>query len=182
MNKLPAFVQVKGRLIENYETIRGGYSSNYYRKNIQDHQQPFIFEFKVLLKSLDWSGMRMFRKITTLIVSLILLTACNSKDVSFAGESDSWEAELKIIHNSDTFKKEDFVLRYKGEDIDSVGDFAYEVDSISSGFGREGEGLGENGSIRHSRESRADAIIPEDAEIEVTVEWNGNTETFTLTR
>ncbi|MBH9968976.1 hypothetical protein [[Bacillus] enclensis] len=124
----------------------------------------------------------MFRKITTLIVTLILLTACNSKDVSFSGESDSWEAELKITQNSDTFKKEHFVLKYKGEDIDSVGDVAYEVDSISGGFGREGEPLGENGSISQSRESRADANIPEDAEIEVTVEWNGDTETFTLTR
>ncbi|WP_456274839.1 hypothetical protein [Bacillus sp. AK031] len=124
----------------------------------------------------------MVRKITMLIVPLLLLAACNFKDVTFSGESDSWEAELKIIQNSDTFENQDFVLKYKGEDIDSVGEIAYEVDSIGSDFGREGEPLGENGSIRDDRESRADdAEIPEEAEIEVTVEWNGHTETFTLT-
>ncbi|RIW32061.1 hypothetical protein D3H55_14415 [Bacillus salacetis] len=120
----------------------------------------------------------------SLIVSLMLLAACsNSKEVIFSGESDNWEAELKITQNSETFEKENFLLKYKGEDIDSVGDIAYDVDSISGGFGREGEPLKKNGSIRDDRESRAtDSKIPEDAEIEVTVKWNDNTETFTLTR
>jgi hypothetical protein len=128
-------------------------------------------------------GLSMFRKITTLFVSLLLLTACNSKDVTFSGETDNWEADLKITQNSDTFENQDFVLKYKGEDIDSVGEIAYEVDSIGSEFGREGEPLDENGSIRDDRESRAtNAEISEDAEVEVTVEWNGNSETFTLTK
>jgi major membrane immunogen (membrane-anchored lipoprotein) len=125
----------------------------------------------------------MFRKIMTLFVSLLLLTACNSKDVTFSGESDNWEADLKITQNSDTFENQDFVLKYKGEDIDSVGEITYEVDSIGGEFGRKGESLEENGSIRDDRESKAaNAKIPEDAEVEVTVEWNGNTETFTLTQ
>jgi hypothetical protein len=132
---------------------------------------------------MGWSGLNMLRKITMLFVSLLLLTACNSKDVTFSGESDNWEVDLKITQNSDTFENQDFVLKYKGEDVDSVGEVTYDVDSIGSGFGREGESLEENGSIRDSRESRAtNAEIPEDAKVEVTVEWNGNTETFTLTQ
>jgi hypothetical protein len=43
--------------------------------------------------------------------------------------------------------------------------------------------LEENSSIRDDRESKAaNTEIPEDAEVEVTVEWNGNTETFILTQ
>jgi major membrane immunogen (membrane-anchored lipoprotein) len=82
-----------------------------------------------------------YRKITTLFISLFLLTACNSKDVTFSGESDNWEADLKITQNSDTFENQDFVLKYKGEDVDSVREITYDVDSIGSGFGREGESL-----------------------------------------
>jgi hypothetical protein len=85
---------------------------------------------------MDWSGLIMFRKIITLFVSLLLLTACNSIDVTFSGESDNWEADLKITQNSDTFENQDFVLKYKGEDIDSVREITYEVDNKGSGFVR----------------------------------------------
>ncbi|WP_409251663.1 hypothetical protein V1502_16200 [Bacillus sp. SCS-153A] len=125
----------------------------------------------------------MFRKISLLFVSLLFLAACTSKDVTFSGQTDNWEAELMITQNSDTFENQDFVLEYKGDEVDSVGKIAYNVDSIGGGFGREGESLDENGSIRDGRESRASTgEIPEDAEVEVTVEWNGQTETFTLNR
>lgn len=125
----------------------------------------------------------MLQKILMLIVSLLLLAACNSKEVTFSGETDNWQAELEFIQNSDTFERQEFLLKYKGEDVESVGEIAYNVDSIGSGFGREGESLAENGSMRDSREFRTtNAEIPEDAEIEVTVEWRGNTETFTLTK
>jgi hypothetical protein len=125
----------------------------------------------------------MFRKITTLIVFLLLLTACSSEEVRFYGESDYWEADLKITQNSGALEEQEFLLKYAGEDADSVGNFAYSVDSIGGSFGREGEPLEENGSIRDKRETTTgNNTIPEDAEIEVKVEWNGNTETFTLTQ
>ncbi|EDL66648.1 hypothetical protein [Bacillus sp. SG-1] len=90
---------------------------------------------------------------------------------------------MEFIQNSDTFERQDFLLKYKGDEVESVGEIAYSVDSIGSGFGREGESLAGNGTIRDTTESRTrNAEIPEDTEIEVTVEWNDVSETFTLTK
>jgi hypothetical protein len=114
-----------------------------------------------------------------LIVFLLLLTACSSKSFTFTGETEHWSAELKVNQSSD-FEKQDFLLKYKGEDVDSVGEIAYKVESVG-GFGRSGVTLEENGSIRHVDEANpTNAKVTEHTKVKVTVEWNGNTETFKL--
>ncbi|MDX8342162.1 hypothetical protein [Rossellomorea sp. YZS02] len=123
----------------------------------------------------------MLRKFIMLMGTVLLLTACNTKDFSFSGESDHWHAELNVNQSSD-FEKQDFVLKYKGEDIDSVGNVAYDVEEVG-GFGRTGVTLEENGVIRDSSESGpTNAKMSEDTEVEVTVRWDNQEETFTLAK
>ncbi|WP_226673355.1 hypothetical protein [Rossellomorea aquimaris] len=123
----------------------------------------------------------MLRKFIMLMGTVLLLTACNTKDFSFSGDSDHWHADLTVNQSSD-FEKQDFVLKYKGEDIDSVGNVAYDVEEVG-GFGRTGVTLEENGVIRDSRESDpTSAKMSEDTEVEVTVRWDNQEETFTLAK
>ncbi|MBW3111704.1 hypothetical protein KYJ26_07680 [Bacillus sp. MCCB 382] len=123
----------------------------------------------------------MLRKFIMLMGTVLLLTACNTKDFSFSGDSDHWHAELNVNQSSD-FEKQDFVLKYKGENIDSVGNVAYDVEEVG-GFGRTGVTLEENGVIRDSRESDpTSAKMSEDTEVEVTVRWDNQEETFTLAK
>ncbi|MCA1057727.1 hypothetical protein LCL96_02215 [Rossellomorea aquimaris] len=114
--------------------------------------------------------------------SVLLLTACNTKDFSFTGESDHWQADLTVNQSSD-FEKQDFVLKYKGKDMDSVGDIAYTVKEGTGEFGRTGVTLEGNGVIRDSSEADpTNAKMSEDAEVDVTVKWDDQEETFTLVK
>ncbi len=66
--------------------------------------------------------------------------------------------------------------------MDSVGNVAYDVEEVG-GFGRTGVTLEENGVIRDSRESDpTSAKMSEDNEVEVTVRWDNQEETFTLAK
>ncbi|MCC5801243.1 hypothetical protein [Rossellomorea vietnamensis] len=121
----------------------------------------------------------MLKKILLLVGTMLLLAGCNTKDFSFSGDSDHWQADLKVNQSSD-FEKQDFVLKYKGDNIDSVGDVAYTVKGRGE-YGRKGEPLEENGVIRHSSESNpTNAKMSEDTEVKVTVKWDDQEETFTL--
>ena len=121
----------------------------------------------------------MLKKILFLAGTMLLLAGCNTKDFSFSGDSDHWHAELNVNQSSD-FEKKDFVLKYKGEDINSVVNVAYDVEEVG-GFGRTGVTLEENGVIRDSSESNpTNAKMSEDTEVKVTVKWDDQEETFTL--
>jgi hypothetical protein len=121
----------------------------------------------------------MLKKLLFLVGMIFLLTACNTKDFSFSGESNHWQADLNVNQSSD-FEKQDFVLKYKGDNVDSVGDVAYTVKGRGE-YGRKGETLEENGVIRHSSESNpTNAKMSEDTEVNVTVKWDDQEETFTL--
>ncbi|MCA1054089.1 hypothetical protein LCM10_03750 [Rossellomorea aquimaris] len=86
------------------------------------------------------------------------------------------------MDQSSDFERQELVLTYTGDDVDSVGDIAYTVDSVG-GFGRSGVTLGENGSLTHKSESDPTNLkVSEDTDFLVTVEWAGKKETFTLTK
>lgn len=122
----------------------------------------------------------MLKKILFIIGTMLLLAGCNTKDFSFSGESDHWKGDLNVNQSSD-FEKQDFVLKYRGEDVDSVGDVAYTVEADIREYGRTGVTLEENGTIRDSSESNpTNAKMSEDTEVKVTVKWDDQEETFTL--
>nr|WP_220127313.1 hypothetical protein [Halobacillus locisalis] len=112
--------------------------------------------------------------------SLALLAACGSKDFSFSGETDNWSATLDVRQTNAGYETQDLLLEYKGEDPESVGEFSYSLDSVG-GFGVNGATLNENGFVKGGSEANpTNAQATENTEVEVTVEWNGNTETFIL--
>ncbi|QOY34674.1 hypothetical protein AWH56_018370 [Anaerobacillus isosaccharinicus] len=124
----------------------------------------------------------MCRKILILFVLLLLsLAACSSKTLTFSGQTDNWSANLKVIQTSD-YETQEFVLQYKGNDVNSVGKITYSVDSVG-GFGRSGATLAENGTLKDSSEANpTNAKVSVHTEIEVTVEWNGNIEKIKLSK
>ncbi|WP_417899810.1 hypothetical protein ABN702_05870 [Bacillus haimaensis] len=123
----------------------------------------------------------MFRMVITLFITVLLLSACSSKDFAYSGESDNWKADLKV-HQSSGFEKQELILIFQGEDVESIGPITYNVNSVGS-FGGTRDKLQENGSIEdYSEANPTNAQVSEHTEVEVTVEWNGKTETFKLTK
>lgn len=129
----------------------------------------------------------MHRKISILLLLLLLLLVACSNNTSdnetftFSGETDNWAANLKINQTDDDYEKQEFVLKYKGKDANSVGEIKYNVDTGSGGFSRSGATLEENGTLKDNDEANpTNAKVNKNSEIEVTVKWNGNTETFKL--
>ncbi|WP_394136875.1 hypothetical protein [Cytobacillus oceanisediminis] len=116
------------------------------------------------------------------ILFLLMLSACsNSKTLNFSGETDNWSAELTVTQTKDDYEKQEFKLNYKGKDVNSVGDITYKVDTNAGGFGKSGVKLDENGIHKGTEEANpTNAKVIEESEVEVTVEWNDNTETIIL--
>lgn len=125
----------------------------------------------------------MYRKNGVLLVVLLLfLAACSSKTFTFSGETDNWLANLKVSQTSDDYETQELVLKYKGEDVKSVGEIKYSVDSVG-GFGRRGATLDEDGTLRNRDEANpTNAKVTENTEVKVTVEWNKNKETIKLSK
>ncbi|WP_223490599.1 MULTISPECIES: hypothetical protein [Sutcliffiella] len=126
-------------------------------------------------------GESMFRIVITLFITVLLLSACGSKDFAYSGESNNWQADLKV-HQSSGFEKQGLLLKFQGEDVKSIGPITYKVDSVGS-FGGTRDKLQENGTVEdYSEANTTNAQVSEHTEVEVTVEWNGKTETFKLTK
>lgn len=122
------------------------------------------------------------RKIFSLLLLIVLLTACNTKDVNdmiFEGESNNWHGVVELNELNQLEYAGDLILSYKGDD--SFNEFAFEIllddntkiksDDIS---------LDENGEtvIRISC-SNCD-YSSDDPKTIITVKWNKQTESFDL--
>ncbi|MGD6942368.1 hypothetical protein ACQCT6_10045 [Cytobacillus gottheilii] len=113
-------------------------------------------------------------------ILLLFLTACSSETYIYSGETDNWSAELKVIQTSNDFETQELALRYVGEDVNSVGDINYVVDSVGN-FSRNGATLSESGTLSDKSESNpTNAQITNDTEMIMTIEWNDKKESFTL--
>ncbi|QIZ11031.1 hypothetical protein HFZ78_19460 [Priestia megaterium] len=118
-----------------------------------------------------------------LVVLLLLLSACSSKNFTFSGETDNWSAELKVTQTNDEYETQEFKLQFKGKDINSVGEITYNIDTNAGGFGKSGVKLNKNGFLIDRDEANpTNAKVIEDSEVKVKVEWNGKTETILLSK
>ncbi|EPD53259.1 hypothetical protein HMPREF1210_00990 [Paenisporosarcina sp. HGH0030] len=126
----------------------------------------------------------MRRRISALLLLVLvsfLLSACGYKTFDFSGESDNWTGELKVTQTEDEWEEQELKLQYKGNDVNSVGEIEYNVETNAGGFGGSGLTLEENGTFKASKEANpTNAKIIEEAEVVVTIEWNGHTETIIL--
>lgn len=130
-----------------------------------------------------YGGMYLLRILSGLsIVFLLMLSACsNSKTLNFSGGTENWSAELTVTQTKDDYENQEFKLNYKGKDPNSVGEITYKVDTNAGSFGKSGVKLDENGILIGTEEANpTNAKIIEESEVEVTVEWNDNTEIITL--
>lgn len=100
------------------------------------------------------------------------------EEAAFSGESDSWEATLEAEKKGEKEKRE-FKLTYTGDDVDSIDGIDYDVDGSES-FGKEDASLNIQDYIIDKETSKESAFATEDDEIDVTVEWNDETEDFQL--
>ncbi|MFD1019582.1 hypothetical protein [Thalassobacillus hwangdonensis] len=126
----------------------------------------------------------MSRKMISLLLLCVvmLLSACNTKTFTYSGETEEWAAELEVIQDSNDYETQNLTLEYTGDDVSSVGEITYNVESVG-GFGESGVTLGENGKITGgSKANPTNAKVSEHTEVEISVEWNGNTETFELNK
>ena len=118
-----------------------------------------------------------------MVVLLLLLSACSSKTFTFSGETDNWSAELKVTQTNDDYETQEFILRFKGKDINSVGEITYNIDTNAGGFGYSDVKLNKNGFLTARDEGNpTNAKVIENSEVKVTVEWNGKTETILLSK
>jgi hypothetical protein len=120
--------------------------------------------------------------IALLFVLVFMLSACsNAKTLNFSGESDQWSADLKVTQTKDDYEKQEFKLSYKGEDLNSVGEFSYNVETNAGGFGSSGVKLDDNGILKAIDQGNpTNAKVIEESEVEVIVEWNDNSEVIKL--
>lgn len=126
----------------------------------------------------------MYRKssIILFVMLVLFLTACSSKTVIYTAETDNWSADLQVIRTSNDYETQELKLKYHGEDVNTVGEISYKVDSVGY-FGQNGRTLTENGTLRGKSESNPTNLqITEHTEITVTVEWNDQKETWELNK
>jgi hypothetical protein len=121
--------------------------------------------------------LRGITKVTTLLL-VLFLTACSSNTTVFKGESDNWEAELKVIHNDNGIVDQYLNLQFKGNDLNSAGDIAYKVDTNTGAFGGSLLKLNEKGNLKGSHLNNQSKLKTTTAKM--TVEWNGKEEEFSL--
>jgi hypothetical protein len=123
------------------------------------------------------------RTLAALVLVLVLmLSACgNAQTLNFSGESDLWSAELQVTQTKDDYEKQEFKLSYKGENLNSVGEFSYKVETNAGGFGSGDVILDDNGIIKAINEGNpTNAKVTEESEVEVIVKWNDNSEVIKL--
>ncbi|MDT3429127.1 hypothetical protein J2Z22_004727 [Paenibacillus forsythiae] len=143
------------------------------------------------------------KKITGLsfaFVFILMMTACTNhsevfNDFSLKGESTHWTGELQV-HTEERYNKNDeksttyetsskhtFVLEYKGEleDLKSLRHLKYKYQGTAIG-GSEDQTFDTGSTDKRfvSTSSGNGAFETKNSVIEVTVEWDNQTETFTL--
>jgi hypothetical protein len=114
-----------------------------------------------------------------LVLLTILLYGCQSNTLSFIGEGEDWSAEVIVQHYSGK-ESEDIIIHYQGEDIDSVDSFNYLIEAPSWGTGQGSAVLNKAGVFKDEGVSLNERRTSSDAELTITIEWNGKTETFIL--
>lgn len=116
-----------------------------------------------------------------LVFGLLSLSACSSEGFILFGNSENWSATLEITELGSGFQSHELELQYKGSDIDSVGQFAYNLETNAGGFGEGGVTVNEDGLLLNERNvNSTNAKVIKNSEAELIVEWDGNTETIIL--
>lgn len=125
----------------------------------------------------------MKRILFPLIFLLILLvTACQSKELVFVGEGKQWSAKV-IVSQTDGDETYAIQLDYKGDDVKVIETFSYDIESSHDGmleYEVDEVLLDEKGIYKGEMLSSNSPSTTSEDELIMEVEWNGESETFIL--
>lgn len=105
------------------------------------------------------------------IIAILVTAGCSLQTTThFSGKGDNWI--VKYTANGETA---DYEIQYTGEEP-----IPENINYIIDTFSVTGRELSENGYVQN--EHRGNDVDENDEEINVTIEWNGESEIFNLTQ
>ncbi|HWL24346.1 MAG TPA: hypothetical protein VNR38_11460 [Ureibacillus sp.] len=124
----------------------------------------------------------MQRNFLLLVIVVFILSGCQSKTLTFEGESENWAAKITAMQD-DNREIQDFVLVYQGEEKESVAgmEVNYKIEDHTGSSGGRGTLKGPGVlQIKGYSNCSGCAFVYEGTEIKITVEWEDKTETILL--
>ncbi|SDN71794.1 hypothetical protein [Bacillus sp. OK048] len=125
------------------------------------------------------------KKLFVLIIFFVsLLSACqtNKNDLTFAGESENWVAEV-TVHQTNGEETYQIQLNNKGNNIEEIDTFRFYVESKNIGvvdFGANDATLNQEGVYHNKPLSVNSPSTDAEDELVIKVEWNDTSESFDL--
>lgn len=121
--------------------------------------------------------------ILPILAGILLLAGCQSdeENLNFYGSSDNWTAEI-ITEIIDGAEKNEIILKYNGDGAGTISKFNYLVENNSNNqsFGANDVSLKEDGTYTNANLASNSASTTKDDQIEVTIDWNDQTESIIL--
>jgi len=117
-----------------------------------------------------------------LFLVILLVSACQSKELLFVGEGEQWSAKV-IVSQTDGDETYAIQLGYKGVDVKAIETFSYDIESSPNGvleYGANEVFLNENGIYKGKMLSSNSPSMTNDDELVLLVEWNGESERFVM--
>ena len=122
--------------------------------------------------------------LTLILGAILLLFACQSNDNNFAfnGENEIWSAKV-TVNQSEGEENYQIQLNYKGNDIEEIDTFYYEVESKNNGnidFAAHDATLNKDGVYFNKLLGSNSPTTSRDDELVIKVQWNDSSDSFAL--
>jgi hypothetical protein len=135
-----------------------------------------------MLKFILKGGNKMKKILSLCILLLLILNACQKQETkTYSNSGEHWIAKVRTSSGDD---KERYMLtlRYKGDDIESVGDFEFKVTSSKGQWGMGIIQIDNQGEfVEEGFESKTIEVLNSN-KFEITINWNEQSETIHLER
>lgn len=113
---------------------------------------------------------------------ILLVTACQSKELVFIGEGEQWLAKV-TVNQTDGDETYTIEISYRGEGVKAIETFSYDIESIHNGlleYGVHEALLNEQGIYKGQMLSSNSSSTTSEEEFVLEVEWKGESEIFIL--
>lgn len=122
--------------------------------------------------------------LATIFFVILLLFACqaNENDLMFVGEGENWSSEV-IVNQTDGDETYKIQINYKGHSIQDIETFSYYVEAKNNGvldFSENNASLNKEGIYQKDLPISNSPSTSVKDELVIKVEWNGNSEDFSL--
>ncbi len=120
--------------------------------------------------------------VSILLIVILLLFACQSKELEFIGEGERWSAKV-IVRQTDGDETYTIEISYKGKGSKAIETFSYAIESSHNGvleYGVREASLNEQGIYKGEMLSSNSPSTSNEDELVLEVEWNGESEIFVL--